>query len=176
MEYKQDFMNLATQAPQEAAEVAMKWRERFVNQSEVMKKSTEDIMEIGVAGLSSFGIAFMDGGWEAKADQLVLDWEEGGAEAAGTNVEDHAHPWDHEEGDKNPMKTWGMGYLDNTLVVTMGLAALTAFNIAKKYTPVFRAAALGTGSYWAGSVGRSLGYKRAKTKLESGETADSKAA
>jgi hypothetical protein len=172
-EYKQDFMTLASTAPHEAAEVAMKWRERFVNQAEVMKKGTEDIMEIGVAGISSFGIAFLDGGWEAKREKMIRDWEEGGAADAAADLEEHPTPFSHPEGEKDPTKLFNM--VDNVLVATLGLAALAAFNVLKKYTPVLRAAALGTGAYWAGSLGRSLGYKRAEKAL-SAEADEAKAA
>lgn len=172
VEYKNEFMTLANTRPDEAADVAMKWRERFMNQVATTKKSTEQALEIGLAGGTAFTMAFFDGGWEAKRDAMIRDWEEGGAAEAGTDLDEHAEPFSHKEGGKDPTKLFGM--VDKVLVGTLLLAAAAIFNVfGKKYTPFVRAAALGSASYWAGSVGRNLGYKRKDKALKAaGEEGD----
>lgn len=165
VEYKNDFMTLANTQPDEAADVAMKWRERFMNQVATTKKSTEQALEIGLAGGTAFAMAFFDGGWEAKRDAMVTDWEDGGAEEAETTTDEHPEPFSHKEGGKDPTKLFGM--VDKVLVGTLLLAAAAIFNVfGKRYTPFVRAAALGSASYWAGSVGRNLGYKRKDKALK----------
>lgn len=165
VEYKQDFMNLATTAPHEAADVAMKWRDRFMNQAADMSKSTEQALEIGIAGTSAFGFGFLDGGWEAKREAMIVDWEEEGHVEAGADIGEHPEPFSHPEGGKDPTKLFGM--VDKVLVGTLVLAGLAIFNVAgPKYTPFVRAAALGGAAYWSGSVGRSLGMKRTIKKLK----------
>lgn len=174
-EYKQDFMNLATTAPQEAADVAMKWRERFMNQAETMKKSHETLATIGLAGLSSFGVAWFDGGWEAKRDAMIRDWQEDGHVEAEADLEEHPTPFSHSEGGSDPTKLFGV--VDKTLVWTLFLAGLAAFNVfGKKYTPLVQAAALGSGAYWAGSIGRNLGYGRVEKKLAAAAEEEGQAA
>lgn len=155
-QYMQEFTTLAAASPQDAAEVAMQWRERFMNQVERMRKSSEELTELGVAGVSAFGMGFFDGGWEAKRQALVDAWEDTQDEAT---LKDTPAPWDDKDtGIKDPQKAFGL--VDKSLVSTLVFAGIAISNLAKKYTPVFRAAALGTGAYWAGSQGRKFGYNR----------------
>lgn len=163
VEYKNDFVQLAQSAPQDAADVAIKWRERFMNQAQEMQKSTEQIAEIGIAGVTAFVLSVANGGWEAQRDAMIAQWEEEGHVDAEADLETYPTPFTHPEGEKNPMKLFGI--VDKTLVATLLLGTAAALNIAKKYTPLVRAAALGSGATWASNLGRDIGYKRTKEKL-----------
>lgn len=164
VEYKQEFMTLASTAPQEAAEVAMKWRERFVNQAESTRKGMQTAAEIGAAGLTAGGMGYLSGGWQAKRDAMIRDWEAGGAVEAEADLEEHPTPFSHPKGEKDPTKLFGL--INKTLFGTLLLSAGAIFNVlGKKYTPVVRSAALGAGSAWAAELGRSWGYKRKEKAL-----------
>lgn len=174
VEFKQDFMNLATTAPQEAADVAMKWRERFVNTTEQMKKSSEDLMEAGVGGGAAFLAGFLDGGWAARRDDMIKEWEEGGAAAADADLEEHPTPFSAPDSDaKDPTMVFGV--VDKVLFGTLATAAVGISGIiGKKYSPIIISAAKGLGIGWAFSKGTGIGYKRAVKALaeeKSGEKA-----
>lgn len=164
VEYRNDFIKLASQEPGEAADVAMKWRERFMRKANEMSKTTERVAEVGIAGLSSFGVAYLDGGWEAKRDALIADWINEGASRVNADVTQHPTPFTHPEGVSDPTKLFNV--IDRVLVITLLLAGAAAAGVGgDDYNGLLRAAAVGTGSYWAGSLGRSLAYRRAANRL-----------
>lgn len=168
VEYKQDFMNLAQSAPHEAADVAMKWRERFVNQAEQMRKGSQQLAEVGVAGGTAWVAGMLDGTWEAKRDAMIRDWEESGHIEAEADLEEHPTPFSHAEGGNDPTKIFNL--VDRMLIITLVLAGIGVTNIfGKKASPYFRSAALGTGATWASGWGRSFGYKRKAKKLTEAE-------
>jgi len=168
-EYKQNFAVLAQRDPAEAADVALKWRERFVNQTQAMQKTTGMLLEIGIGGGAAALAGWLDGGWEAEREKAIEDWELSGAAAAGTTIEESPEPWDHAEGGSDPTKI--LGFMDKVLAGTIVLAALAVFNVfGDAYSKFFKAGALGSFSYWAGNMTNKIAKERKKEALAKAAT------
>ncbi len=163
-EFQTDFAVLAQRDPSEAADVALKWRERFMNQVEGMRKTTSVLLEVFVVGATAAGSGWLDGGWEAEREKAIEDWELSGAAEAETDVETHPEPWDHPEGVSDPTKLFG--YVDKVLVGTLVLAGLAIFKVLGKYTPLARSAALGSFSYWLGNMTNKVAKERKTDALK----------
>jgi hypothetical protein len=163
-EYKQNFSVLAQRDPAEAADVALKWRERFINQTRAMRETTGALLEIGVGGGFAALWGGLDGGWEAEREKAIEDWELSGAAEVGTTIEEHPEPWDHKEGVSDPTKLFG--FIDKVLAGTLVLAALAVFNVlGNRWQPLLRSAALGSFSYWAGNLTNKIFKARKKEAL-----------
>ncbi len=138
-EYKQDFAVLAQRDPAEAADVALKWRERFINQTQSMREATGTFLEIVVGGGAAALWGGFDGGWEAEREKAIEDWELSGAAEVGTNTDEHPEPWDHAEGASDPTKLFG--FIDRVLAGTLVLATLAVFFGSGRWGPLVRSAA-----------------------------------
>jgi hypothetical protein len=171
IEYKNDFTVLAQRNPEEAADVALKWRERFMNQARGMQETTGALLEIGIAGGTAALAGWMDGGYEAERQKAIEDWQATGASEAETDIEAHPEPWDHPEGVSDPTKLFGV--VDKVLVGTLVIAALAIFNVfGSKYTPLLRSSALGGFAYWLGNMTRSMANTRKTDELNAAPAED----
>lgn len=169
-EYKQNFAVLAQRDPNEAADVALKWRERFVNQTRALQETTGTLLEIGLAGGVGALAGWLDGGWEAEREKAIEDWELTGAAAVGADPTETPEPWDHPESQvSDPTKLFG--FIDKVLAGTLVLAALAVFNVfGDAYTKFFKAGALGSFSYWAGNLTNKIAKERKKEALAKAAT------
>lgn len=168
-----EMTELAAQNPQDAAEVAATWRERFHNAMEEGQKTTQKALGISLAGATAFGMSWWDGRNEASAEALVDEWlgTPDAAAAAGEAGVDLATMTEYEREkfvftyseDSDPRKIFG---IDKVLVGTLLLAAAAVFNLAGDYTPFVENAAIGSAAYWAGSIGFRLGKEQREEALE----------
>lgn len=168
--FHSEMAELAHASPQDAADVAATWRERFHNAMEEGQKQTQRALGFSIAAGSSFLMSYFDGGWEAEREDTIAKWmasTEAASAAAelGKAVEDTSPFVEGDESD--PTKIFG---IPKVLVGTILLAAAAVFNLAKQYTPFVEAAALGGAAYWAGSMGFRIGKERKEEALE-GEAA-----
>lgn len=178
-----EMSELAAQSPQDAAEVAATWRERFHNAMEEGAKTTQKALGISIAAATAFGMSFWDGTNEASAEDLVDEWM-ASPEAATAATESEVDlntmsEYDREKfafthmDESDPRTIFG---IDKVLVGTLLLAAAAVFNLAKDYTPFVESAALGSAAYWAGSIGFRIGKERKEDSLEADAADDAKQA
>ncbi len=172
--FMSEMTELAAQSPQDAAEVAATWRERFHNAMEEGAKTTQKALGISIAAATAFGMSFWDGNNEAAAESIVDEWlatPEASAAAAEAGVdlatmseyERERFVFTHHEEESDPRKIFG---IDKVLIGTLLLGAAAVFELAKDYTPFVEAAAIGSAAYWAGSIGFRLGKERKEESLE----------
>lgn len=161
-----EMTDLAAQSPQDAAEVAATWRERFHNAMEESSRVTQKAIGIGVAGGTSFLVAMLDGRWEAEKEDLIAKWmasPEAAAAASEAGIAvDETSPFIHGE-ESDPTKIFG---IDRVMIATLLLAAAAVTNLAKQYTPFVEAGAIGCAAYWAGSIGFRVGKEQKEEALE----------
>ena len=170
-----EMAELAAASPHDAADVAATWRERFHNAMEEGQKTTQKALGITLAAGTAFGMSWLDGRWEAEKEDEIAKWMASpDAQVAATEADiavEDTSPFVHGE-ESDPTKIFG---IDKVLVGTLLLAAAAVFNLAKEYTPFVEAAALGSASYWAGSIGFRIGKEGKEEALE-GEAATEAAA
>lgn len=166
-EYKQDFMNLAATNPADAADVAMKWRERFHNAVDQARTTNEQLMEFGFAGLTS---ALMGGfqGWQTqKRDALEAAWVASNDEvikfadeedvSVEKFLEDNPTPWSYTDGGIREPGKW---FLPVSIAVAAALGGLAAFQMAgDDFQRVLRASALGAVVFVGGQLGAMAGNR-----------------
>lgn len=173
--FHNDMVSLAEASPTDAAEVASTWRGRYENAVNSGQQMLVSGIEVALSGVTAGFVGFLDGGWEARRADLIQKWEEGGAVADGENPDDSS-PF-VEGGESDPTKVFGV---DRVLVMVLVSAGIAVTGIAqwgtegkkdyKDFRPFVKAIALGTAAYWAGSMGRELGFDRAVDKIKTEES------
>lgn len=139
--------------PQDMADVATHWRKKAHTVQNEMAMSTENALEIGVSGATTFGLSYMAGMWDYDRDLEIAKWSAGGAAAKGLDP-NNTDPFTDGDAD-DPSKMFG---IEKTLWATIVLGGAAAFGIgSKKYNPFIRAAAVGALASWAGTVGHKMG-------------------
>lgn len=174
--FHSEMTELAAASPQDAADVAATWRERFQNALDEGQKTTQRALGIGIAGGTALLVSYMDGRWEAEKEDEIAMWmaspdAAAAATEAGIEVIDTS-PFVHGE-ESDPTKIFG---LDRVLVGTLLLAAAAVFNLAKDYTPFVESAALGSAAYYAGSIGFRMGKEQKEEALEAEAASEAAAA
>lgn len=175
--YEQEFTSLATENPAEAGKIARNVQVARRNLEDELREGSRTMMEvvgIAVGSVGALGVGYLDGGWEAKRDAMIADWEAGGAAEVDANLADYPEPWMHAEGGKDPTKIFG--FLDKALGITLLTTAIAiAIGIATRdedddepsiWASAFKNLAFGQFAYVVGALGRNSGYRRAKKKIE----------
>lgn len=165
---------LAQLNPNDAIDVATHWRTKANTIKNEMTEATESALEIGITGLTAFGLSYLAGGWQVEKAAEVKKWNEGGAVAAGksnvVNGVETTSPF-VEGGKEDPTEMFG---IDKTLWATIVLGGAAVFKLGgKKYNNFLRSGALGAMAVWAGGLGRELGAEAAAaaaTAAQQGQT------
>lgn len=167
-----DMVSLAEASPTDAAEVASTWRGRYENAIDSGRQMMVSGIEVALSGVTAGLVGFLDGGWEARRADLIQKWEDGQAAAEGLDPEDSSPFVEGDE--KDPTKVLGV---DKVLVFVLVTAGIAVSGIAQygtegkkgyqDFRPFVKAIALGGAAYWAGSMGRELGFDRAVEKIKS---------
>jgi hypothetical protein len=171
-QFVSEMVELASQSPQDAAEVAATWRERFHN----MTQSTEQILTKTASVSLTVATAFLMAAWEgmneAAADDMAEKWlssSDAGAAAVEAGV-DLASMSDYDREkfafdkmeERDPRKLPVIGF-DKVLTTTIALGVVSAFGFAGE-----------TGSKWVGHAAlgslasfiSSIGYRVGKDTKE----------
>lgn len=128
--FKADVMALP---PHEAADAALKWRDRAMNAVEEMEQATDTALKMTGAGVFVLAVGMIEGRQQAQAEKMVEDWENGGAAEAEYDDQEFPTPWSAGEA-RNPTRL--LGVVPWTLVFTAipAVVGLADFNAA----PYFR--------------------------------------
>lgn len=132
-EYREDFKDLIATNPELAAKSASQLAGRKVRAENAVAEADNATREL-LGGLTSVAVMSVGGWWlgnlEAKQMALIDDWEAEGADMQNVSVADVKHPWDHENGVKNPMKWW---FFPKVLVLPLstGVLALISASMRK---------------------------------------------
>lgn len=170
-EFIDEMVQLASQSPQDAAEVAATWRDRFHNVTESTGELVQKGAQTTLTGLTAFVMAMWEGRNEAAADAIVDQWlasPEAAAAAAEAGVDLAAmSDYDREKfafdkmEDNDPRKIPVIGF-DWIWSSTAFLAAISAFGLAgEAVSPWVGHAAMGSFTAALSSIGYRVG-KNAK--------------
>lgn len=138
--------------PDDRADVAAHWKGKALSIKNEMAKSTQDALEIGITGATSWGLSYFAGGWAYEKQDIIDKWRAGGALAA------------NKPADSDPFEDGGMDdptefmSIPKTLWATVLLGGATFFGLGgKNYQGMLRSAALGAMATWASELGYSMG-------------------
>jgi hypothetical protein len=158
-----DMMNLATQSPRDAADVAGTWRNRFLNMAEGGQTAVKKGLGVGVGATVGFTFGILGGRWDAEDDDIQEDWINGGYAAAGLAKAEDGSPY--REGhakDEKRYPGWKPGTVFGvpmTLLATLVLGAMAIFNVGgEEWNSLIAAGAFSGTVYWTAQIGTKVGY------------------
>lgn len=173
-QFMTEMVDLATQSPQDAADVAATWRERFHNVTEGTAEALYRGLGFAVTIATGFAMSAWEGNNEAAADDMVEKWlatPEASAAAVEANVDLMAmSDYDREQfafahmETTDPRKIPYIG-LDKVLGVALVLGGIAVFKLAKGFTPFIEAGAVGSAVAFASSIGYRVGKTRKEEAL-----------
>lgn len=150
----EQFRAQALSLPQEdLADVALNWKQKFVNQVEETRKVTEQLFEFGTAGFAAWGLSALEGKFLYEKRQIEAQWliahpTPVGGEATSPFV----------DGDETDPTAYLLG-VPNTLWITLALGVASVMKLGgKKYNYLVRSATIGALASLASSWGRDFGY------------------
>lgn len=155
--FKTDMMRLP---PHEAADVTLKWRERAMNAAEEMAEATNTAFKMLSGGIFVLAAGMLEGRQKAQAEQLVEDWEAGGAAEAERDIEEYPTPWSAGEM-RNPALF--LGFMPITLALTALPAIFGIFDTGA--APYLREAAKAGTYFFVGELGIMAGNAVRKKRL-----------
>ncbi len=159
--YRSDMRDLVNANPDEAADVLVKWRNKFNNALMETANAAEKGMELGSALGATALIAYFDGKWEREAEEMITKWEAGDySEYEGKTADDD--PFELGIYD-DPAEFLGF---DVAAWYPIGLAAIAYFGLAGDYSNLIAAGAIGSGSYYVGTMVKKWGYEAKDTELK----------
>jgi hypothetical protein len=158
--YHAKMAQLAAASPKDAAEAATTVRKKLHNAMMDAQMATQKSIELLAAGGTAAALGMAVGKWEAEEAYIVDLWKNGGA--ASLNKDPAASSPFVDGGVSEPGKLMG---IDTDLLVTLGLAALSIFNVAGKYTPFVSATAIGGAAFYVGNLTRKIAMENAATEI-----------
>lgn len=161
--YYNEALTLANSSPTDSADVATTLRKRLHNAMMEAEELTQKGMELGAGLLAAGVVGGLDGRWEAEAENMMAEWQAGGAVAAGKSPEED--PFEIGALD-DPMQLMG-SYGDKALWMTGALAAVAVTGVAGEYSNLVAAGAIGSASYYVGSFAKA---KAKEARIKSLET------
>lgn len=166
--FRSDMMRLPAA---DAADVTLKWRERAMNAAEAFDQATDTGLKLLSGGTFVFLVGMFEGRQKANAEQLILDWEAGGAEEAAADLEESPTPWSAGVG-RDPSKL--LGFLPWTLALTALPAVIGIFDT--KASPYFRSMATAGAYFFVGNLGSMAGHRIRTKRLAAAATEETEAA
>lgn len=176
VEYKNDFMQLAQQRPDEAADVALKWRERYFNQTDRMDGLAYNVGQAAVMFTSGSAAAYLQGRAAADREAMITKWvtEEAANELnhdqelkdAGTTLEEFLEtfpePWKHPNGKSDPLKKFGIPNFGTFITAILtgigGALPSSVYGGRRVINHTMLSVSKGTGLLWITNRLGKLGY------------------
>jgi hypothetical protein len=158
-----DMMNLATQSPRDAADVAGTWRNRFLNMAEGSQSAVKKGLEVGVGATVGFTFGTLGGRWDAEDDDIQEDWINGGYAAAGLAKPEDGVPY-REGNAKDPTrypssKPGTVFGVPMTLLATIIFGAMAIFRVGgPEWNSLIASGAFSGVVYWTAQIGAKVGY------------------
>ena len=158
-----DMMQLATNSPQDAADVAGTWRNRFLNIAEDSQSAVKEGLKVGVGATVGFTFGALGGRWEAEDDDIQEDWQKGGYAAAGLTKAEDGSPYREGntfDSERFPSSKPGTVFgVPMTLIATISFGALAIFKVGgDEWNSLISAAAFSGVVYWTSQLGGQVGY------------------
>jgi len=163
-QFKQDVMALP---PHEAADAALKWRDRAMNAVEEMENATDTALKMTAGGAFVLAVGMIEGRQQAQAEKLVEDWENGGAAEAEYSLDEYETPWSAGEA-WNPTRLGGIVPWTLALTAVPALMGLADWNAA----PYFREMAKSGVYFLLGQVGAMGGKAIRQRRIAAASASD----